>query len=206
MLDGKFQRGFTLEKLQSAQEPKVHRDDDGFYIYTLSENVKVYFDDYYLFLENVYAKCSGELAEIEDKLETTSNNHTESIAYYTARKVIVEQVLRTARNFYIDGSSFGVIMTPWCFGTVILEKVELYRDRLAKGDITDQNLPEYPYYVIKYLDEIYRVTLLNLFDFPEEAFKMRWQYSELLKRYSKVLTNITKSLSSVLMTIKNYGA
>jgi len=97
-------------------------------------------------------------------------------------------------------------MTPWCFGTVILEKVELYRDRLAKGEISDQNLPEYPYYVIKYIDEIYRKTLLDLFDFPEEAFKMRWQYSELLKRYSKVLNNITKSLNTVLLTIKNYGA
>ena len=96
-------------------------------------------------------------------------------------------------------------MTPWCFGTVLLEKVEIYRERLAKGEINDQEIPEFPYYVIKYIDEIHRKTLLDIFDFPEEAFKMRWQYSELLKRYSKVLTNITKSLNSVLTTIKTYG-
>ena len=206
MLDGKFQRGFTLERLKSAQEPKVHQDENGYFIYTLSENVKVYFDDFYTFLENVYNKSALESRTVDEKLECAQTDHTETVAFYTARKIIVELVMRTARSFYMDGSSFGVVMTPWCFGTVILEKVELYRERLAKGDITEQNLPEYPYFVIKYMDEIYRATLLELFDFPEEAFKMRWQYSELLKRYSGVLTNITKSLSSVLMTIKNYGS
>jgi len=206
MLDGKFQRGFTIERLKSTQEPKVHCDELGYYIYTLSENVKVYFDDYYLFLENVYEKCQTELDNINARLDETPSENSETLAYYTAKKIIGELVMRTAKNFYMDGSSFGVVMTPWCFGTVLLEKVELYRDRLAKGDISDQNLPEYPYYVIRYIDEIYRITLLSLFDFPEEAFKMRWQYSELLKRYSSVLTNITKSLSSVLMTIKNYGS
>lgn len=205
MLEGKFQRGFTLEKLKNSQEPKVHCDSDGFFIYTLSENVKVYFEDYYLFLENVYDKCLSELDDLESKLDLTANEQSETVAFYTAKKIIIDLVMRTARNFYMDGSSFGVVMTPWCFGTVILEKVELYRERLAKGDVTEQNLPEYPYYVIKYIDEIYRATLLGLFDFPEEAFKMRWQYSELLKRYSKTLGNITKSLSAVLMTIKNYG-
>ncbi len=205
MFEGNFRRGFSVERLKSTQEPKVHYDEDGFFIYTLSENVKVYFDDYYIFLEKVSENCSAELSEIEEKLESTAKDMTETFAYYSARKIIIDLVLRTARNFYTDSSSFGVVMTPWCFGTVLLEKAEIYRDRMAKGEIDDQNMPEYPYYVIKYLDEIYRKTLLDVFNFPEEAFKMRWQYSELLKRYSKVLTNISKSLSSVLMTIKNYG-
>jgi hypothetical protein len=205
MLDGNYRRGFSVERLKSTQEPKVHCDEDGFFIYTLSENVKVYFDDYYIFLEKVSENCQAELSKIEEKLESTAKDMTETKAYYGAKKIIINLVLRTARNFYTDSSSFGVIMTPWCFGTVLLEKAEIYRDRMAKGEIDDQNMPEYPYYVIKYLDEIYRKTLLDIFNFPEEAFKMRWQYSELLKRYSKVLTNISKSLSSVLMTIKNYG-
>jgi len=98
-----------------------------------------------------------------------------------------------------------VVMTPWCFGTVILEKVEVYRDRLSKGEVDDPNIPEYPYYVIKYMDEIYRATLLEIFGFPEQAFQMRWQYSELLKRYSKVLTDITGSLQSVIRSVKNIG-
>jgi len=205
MLEGKFQRGFTTERLKSVSEPKVHNDENGFYIYTLSENVKVYFDDYYKFLENVAAKCRDSLKKLDEKLEITPNHMNETIAYYQAKKIILELVKKTASNFYVDGSTFGVIMTPWCFGTVILEKVEIYRERLAKGEVSQSDIPEHPYYVIKYMDEIYRKVLLDVFDFPEEAFKMRWQYSELLKRYSKVLTNITKSLNSVLMTIKNYG-
>jgi hypothetical protein len=44
-----------------------------------------------------------------------------------------------------------------------------------------------------------------LFDFPEKAFSMRWQYTELLKRYSQVLTNVTSSLENVLELVKKYG-
>jgi hypothetical protein len=88
---------------------------------------------------------------------------------------------------------------------VVLEKVEAYRERLARGEMDEDKIPDFAYYVIKYIDEIYKKTLLDIFDFPSEAFKMRWQYSELLKRYSKVLSNITSSLNSVLMSIKNYG-
>lgn len=206
MLDGKFQRGFTLERLRNVAEPKIHHDSGGYYICTLSENVKVYFDDYYLFLEKVYDKCAAEVAEIENKLSQTAAECTETSSYFRARIIVVDLALKTARAFYVDGSNLGVIMTPWCFGTVVLEKVEIYRERLTRGEVNDQNVPEYPYYVIKYMDEIYKKALLDLFDFPEEAFKMRWQYSELLKRYSKVLTNITQSLNSVLLLIKNYGA
>ena len=205
MLDGKFQRGFTHERLSSVSEPKVHSDNEGFYIYTLSENIKVYFDDYYKFLQNVYSRCESGLSRIEIKLEETPHEKCETLSFYHAQKIILELVLKTARSFYMDSSTFGVVMTPWCFGTVLLEKVEVYRERLAKGEVSEKDIPEYPYYVIKYIDETHRKTLLDLFDFPEEAFKMRWQYSELLKRYSKVLTNITKSLNSVLMTIKGYG-
>jgi len=205
MLDDKYQRGFSPERLSSVSEPKVHSDDEGYYIFTLSENVKVYFDDYYNFLKNVYRRCQMDLAIIDEKLELTPDDKCETVSFYRAKKIIVEIVSRTVVSFYSDDSTFGVIMTPWCFGTVLLEKVEIYRERLAKGEINEEELPEFPYYVIKYIDEIHRKTLLEIFDFPEEAFKMRWQYSELLKRYSKVLTNITKSLNSVLTTIKTYG-
>ncbi len=206
MLEGKFARGFTEERLKSCSEPKVHHDSGGYYIYTFSENVKVYFDDYYIFLENVYNNSAGELEDIESKLKQTPDDHGETLAFYSARSIILNIVAKTARNFYIDGTNFGVIMTPWCFGTIILEKVEVYRGRLSRGELSDESIPEYPYYVIRYIDEIYKKTLLDLFDFPTEAFKMRWQYSELLKKYSKVLSNITSSLNSVLMQIKNYGA
>lgn len=205
MLADNYNRGFTEEKLKTVPEPRVKYDTGGFYIMTISENVKVYFEDFYSFLETTYDRCMAELATIEKKLNSLGPEWTETTAFYTANRIILQIVAKNIRSFYTDGSNYGVIMTPWCFGTVILEKVESYRDRLSKGQVADEKLPDNHYYVVRYMDEIYRKSLLDLFEFPEEAFKMRWQYSELLKRYSKVLQNITGSLQSVMMMIKSYG-
>ncbi|NMC42889.1 MAG: hypothetical protein GYA46_03140 [candidate division Zixibacteria bacterium] len=205
MLSENYKRGFSDEKLKSIPEPKVKYDAGGFYIMTISENVKVYFDDYYRFLETAYDRCQTELDRVNVKIASLDKTWNESRAYYTAYRIILQAVAKNIRSFYTDGSNFGVVMTPWCFGTVMLEKIETYRERLAKGQVPDETLPENTYYVVRYLDEIYKKTLLDLFDFPEEAFKMRWQYSELLKRYSKVLQNITGSLQSVLLMVKSYG-
>ncbi|MEA1979838.1 MAG: hypothetical protein U9N54_02550, partial [candidate division Zixibacteria bacterium] len=84
-------------------------------------------------------------------------------------------------------------------------KIEVYKERISRGEVEDANIVDYPYYVVKYIEEIYNTTLLEMFDFTENAFQMRWQYSELLKKYSKILTNITGSLNSVLSMIKNYN-
>jgi hypothetical protein len=205
MLAENYKRGFTEEKLKTVPEPRIKYDEGGFYIMTISENVKVYIEDYYAFLEANYDKCMAELTGIENKLNSFGPDWTETVAYYDASRIILQIVAKTIRSFYTDGTNYGVIMTPWCFGTVILEKVETYRDRLSKGQLAEEKMPDNPYYVIRYMDEIYRKLLLELFAFPEEAFKMRWQYSELLKRYSRVLNNITGSLQSVMMMIKSYG-
>lgn len=206
MLDTKFQRGFTPEKLAISKEPRIRKDDSGYFVMSLSENNKVYFDDYYRFMEMVYSRSQAERALLDQKIAATPLDSFETVAYYRARGVIVDLVIQTVRRFYTDGANLGVIMTPWCFGTVMLEKVEVYRDRLGKGEVQDANVPEFPYYVIRYIDEIYKTTLLELFDFPEKAFQMRWQYSELLKKYSRILSNITTSLNSVLGMVRNYGS
>ncbi len=206
MLDTKFQRGFTPEKLAIAKEPRIRKDDSGYFVMSLSENNKVYFDDYYRFMEMVYSRTQAERALLDQKIAATPPDSVETVAYYRARGVIVDLVIQTVRRFYTDGANLGVIMTPWCFGTVMLEKVEVYRDRLGKGEVQDANVPEFPYYVIRYMEEIYKTTLLELFDFPEKAFQMRWQYSELLKKYSRILSNITTSLNSVLGMVRNYGS
>lgn len=205
MLAQNYSRGFTDDKLKATPEPKIKYDEGGFYIMTISENVKVYIDDYYRFLGHSYDRCMTELARIDNKLDNLGPQWSETRAYCTAYKIILNLVVKNIRSFYSDSSNFGVFMTPWCFGTVILEKVETFQDRLSKGQVTDDSLPEDTYYVTRYIDEIYRKVLLDLFDFPDEAFKMRWQYSELLKRYSRVLQNITSSLQSVLLSVKSYG-
>jgi hypothetical protein len=96
-------------------------------------------------------------------------------------------------------------MTPWCFGTVILEKVEMYRDRLSRGEVSHPDVGEYPYDVIRYMDEIHASVLMDIFEFPPKAFSMRWQYSELIRRYSDVLSNVTTSLQNILHLVKNYS-
>ena len=205
MLDGRYQRGFSQERLESTNDPKIRNDEYGYYIMSLSENSKVYFDDFYRFLELAYENANLERAKLSEKLMTTTSEFNESIAFYRAKSVIIDLLMKNIRRFYTDGANLGIVMTPWCFGTVMLEKIEVYRERISKGEVQDVNIPDYPYYVVQYIDEIYKTILLELFDFPEKAFQMRWQYSELLKKYSKILTNITTSLNSVMSTIKNYN-
>jgi hypothetical protein len=206
MLEGRYQRGFSPERLASQQEPKVRQDEHGYYIMSLSENVRVYFEDFYTFLSLTYDRVAAAREELDETIKTTSEEHAETLAFYRAKGVIVDLLQRTIRRFYTDGSNLGVVMTPWCFGTVVLEKIEVYRERLAKGEVNDPNITGYTYDVVRYVDEIYKIVLLELFDFPENAFQMRWQYSEILRRYSGILSDITLRLNSVLATVKNFGS
>lgn len=206
MLDNTLKRGFPEPKLEKSTDSRIQRDQNGTFIMSLAENSKVYFEDYYRFLRDTFTRATLEKNRVLEKLAATDPDQHETISFYRARVVIIDVLMRTICRFYCDGTNLGVVMTPWCFGTIVLEKVETYRDKIGRGEVQDPNIPEYPYYVIRYMDEIYKSTLLDLFDFPEQAFQMRWQYSELLKKYSKILNNITNSLQSVLTTIKNYGS
>lgn len=206
MLDGRYQKGFSPERLATTQEPRVRRDEKGFYVMSLSENTRVHFEAFYRFLSVTYERAAAVRKALDLKIADTAEENAETLAYYRANGVIVDLLLRTIRRFYTDGSNLGVVMTPWCFGTVVLEKTEVYRERLSKGDVQDPNVPGFPYDVVKYIDEIYKVVLLELFDFPEKAFQMRWQYSEILRRYSGILADITSRLQSVLATVKNFGS
>jgi hypothetical protein len=204
MLSNGLERGFVERNLRLINNAKVGQDKVGWYIFTASENIKVYFDNYYKFLELSELKCQREIKDLDDKINSTSPVHEESLAFYRAKKIIIEQVLKHLYIYYSDSKNLTSIMTPWCFGTVVLEKIEIYRDKISKGQVQDPNIPEYPFFVLQYIDEIYKKTLLELFSFPEKALSMRWQYSELLKRYSKVLSNVTNSLQNVLSMIKSY--
>ncbi len=204
MLAANVKRGFPKERLERLSEPKIKRDDKGYYIMTLSENVKVYIEDYYAFLEELWERAAARFREVETKLAETDCSKEETTSYYRSQKIVYSILLKTIRSFYSDGNNLGVMMTPWCFGTVVLEKVEIYKDKLSRGEVEGDEAGDYPYYVVKYVEETYKKTLLDVFSFPPKAFSMRWQYSELLKRYSKTLTNISTSLQSVLLMIRNY--
>jgi hypothetical protein len=206
MLKAGIKKGFPEEKVPSIKDPRVKRDEGGHYILTLNENSKVYFEDYYQFLESAEERCLEEKKELDKKIIQCDPKKIECLSYYRAKKLIVDQVLKYIYSYYGDSSDLGVIMSPWCFGTVILEKIEAYKEKISRGEVHDPNIPDYPYFVLKYLDEIYKKTLLDLFEFPEKAFSIRWQYTELLKRYSKILSNISGAMQSILLMVKNYGS
>ena len=205
MLMNGLQRGFTEEILKKTRDSRIGRDDDGYYIYTTSENIKVYVDLYYKFLEKTEKRALKEYRETKEKLNSIPEEHEETLSFYRAKLIIIEQLMKNVYHYYSNSTDSSSLMTPWCFGTVVLEKIEIYRDRISKGQVNDQNIPEYPFYVLQYIDEIYKKVLLDIFEFPEKAFSMRWQYTELLKRYSKVLSDVTNSLQNVLEMIKSYG-
>jgi len=202
LLSNGIAAGFTEQKLRLLSDPRVGGDEGGIYILSVNESVKVYFSDYYHFLEQVEKRCLEDKRALNAKLAATDPKMSETIAYYRARKVVVDVVLKTVYAFYPETSNLAVVMSPWCFGTVVLERVEIYKERLAKGETPDPNIPDFPFFVLKYVEEIYKKALLELFDFPEKAFSMRWQYTELLKRYSKVLSNVTTSLQNILSIVK----
>jgi len=204
MLSRICNKGFPEDKLEKIPEPKVKRDENGFYIVSLSEGVKVYLDDYYSFLEELWERTVPLYKETQKKMDETPEDQMEAKAFYRSRKLILEILLSTIKKFYTTDDSLGVFMTPWCFGTVILEKVENARDKIKRGEEVKYDVGKYPYYVVKYIEETHKKSLLDLLKFPPKAFSMRWQYSELLKKYSKTLTNITTSLQSVLLMVRSY--
>ena len=199
-----IRRGFSEEKLRKTKEPKVKKDDGGYYLYTVNEGIKVYFEDFYTFLEGVEQRSIEELKDLNKKTGACDPKCEETQAYYYARKIIVEVVLKNVLGYYGDDSTFGVIITPWCFGTVILEKIENYKERLSWGELPDVNLPESPYLVLRYIDEIYKKTILELFEFPLEAFSIKWQYTDLLKRFVRGFSNACTNLANILALIKEY--
>ncbi len=205
MLSNGIERGFTQEALQRIKDSRIGKDENGYFIYTSSENIKVYVDLYYKFLEKSEKRALLELKDLDQKIVSTPPDHEETLSFYRAKRVIIEQLIKNIYKYYSDSTNTSSLMTPWCFGTVVLEKIEIYRDKISRGQVHDPNIPKYPFYVLQYIDEIYKKTLLEIFEFPEKAFSMRWQYTELLKRYSKVLSDVTNSLQNVLQMIKSYG-
>ena len=199
-----IKRGFSNDQLKKIKEPKVKNDEGGYHIYTVNEDVKVYFEDFYTFLEGIEGRCLSELVTLREKMDRCDPRCEETSAYYCARKIIVEVVLKNVYGYYGDDSTLAVIMTPWCFGTVLLEKIENYKERLSRGELLDVNIPECPYLVLRYIDEIYKKILLELLELPMEAFSIKWQYAELLKHFAKVLSDILANLSNILSLVREH--
>lgn len=197
-------RGFTEEKLERIKEPRVKKDEGGYYVYTVNEGVKVHIGDFYSFLEQVEIACLNDLRSLKEKMLRCDPKCDETLAYYSARKIIVEVILKNVYGYYGDDSSLAVIMSPWCFATVVLEKVINYRERLSRGAVPDVNLRESPYHVLRYIDEVHKRTILDMLGLPPEALRYKWQYTELLKSFVKVFSNVHDNLANILALVREY--
>ncbi len=205
MLTNGIKRGFPKDRLKKIKEPKVHKDEGGYYIFTINEDAKVYFEDFYTFLENAEKKCLAEKKRLQEKMTECDPQKMETLSFYRARKLLVDLILKNVYGFYEDSTSFAVIMSPWCFGTVILEKIENFKELIAKGEINSPEISDNPYFILKYMDEIFKKTLMEMLDLPVEALKVKWQYTDLLKRYSRLLAGIVTTLETILTWVKAHG-
>ena len=105
MLEGRFQRGFSPERLETTTDPRIRRDDKGYFVMSLSENSKVYFEDFYRFLELTYAAALTEKDTVRRRLIETRISHSETVAFYRAKAVILDLLLKNIRRFYTDGAN-----------------------------------------------------------------------------------------------------
>jgi hypothetical protein len=197
-----IKRGFSTERLRKIKDPRVKRDQGGFYLHTVNENVKIYFEEFYAFLEKVEENCLDELRDLREKMLSCEKKMQETQAYYCARKIVVEIILKNVYGYYGEDSSFTVIMSPWCFGTVLLEKIINYKERLARGEIPDVNIKESPYQILRYVDEICKRTVLDMLSLPPQALQYKWQYTELLKNFTKVFSGIYENLTNILSVVR----
>jgi hypothetical protein len=205
MLSNGIKKGFPPETLKKIKEPKVHKDEGGYYIFTINESAKVYFEDFYEFLQKAEKRCLEEKRQLQEKMAKCDLQRVETLSYYRARKIILDLILKNLYGFYGDSSTFAVVMTPWCFGTVILEKIECHKELIAKGEIDSPELSEDIYFVLKYMDEISKKTLLEMLDLPPEAFKIKWQYTDVLRRYTRLLGGVASTLDAILTWVKSQG-
>jgi len=193
-LNEMYTKGFN-----STTDPLIQKDSVGYFIESLSENQVVYLDDYYRFLEIIHARCEKEIEKTRVQLiELVEADSPELTGYLSAKIIIQKHIVKTIIRFYTEKSLHGVIMTPWCFGTIMLEKVEVLTEKIRKGEVSGPDIGKYPFYVLQYLDEASKNILLDTFSFPPKAFECRWQYTTILKRYAEILEDIRTTLNRVI--------
>jgi hypothetical protein len=70
-----IKRGFPEDRLKRIKEPKVRMDLGGYYLQTVTEGVKVYFEDFYSFLERAEKRCAEELRDVKDRKAKCDPQH-----------------------------------------------------------------------------------------------------------------------------------
>ena len=184
MLTTGKERGLTKDKLATIfQNNIIAKDNNGFFLYTINENKKVYFEQFYRFLEKVEKKCQQELNTVREELDEVDKPGEEKRAYLLAKQAILIILLDRIEFHYTDKTNLESIVSEWCFGTMVYEIVRDV-DALFEYNFTFEiDFGKKPALVTDKIEQICRKTLLDIFKFPDRAFDNMWQYMDLVNRF-----------------------
>jgi len=168
-------RGFSDERLQDlADREIIGEDQGGFFLYTILEDAKVYFEEAYGFLEQSHQRCREYLARLEEDMAKGVED-ARDLLRLRAHCEVARRLLDFLEDCYTTSNDLTYIMSPRCYATFFLESIE----GLDHSEIEDRTLP---LAVLDLMQEETPDLLLELLDLPPEALSKRWQYVELAQR------------------------
>jgi hypothetical protein len=134
MLKNGMERGFTESELdQLWKQEIIGRDSRGYYIHTAYENDKVYFEDYYRFLEKIELK-SLNMIESANWSISQEDKRDKLIRLY-AEKLILLKILDLIQIHYSHYEGLELVLSPeafWEYAALSIESIQdsIPRDRL----------------------------------------------------------------------------
>jgi hypothetical protein len=169
-------RGLSDELLENlANREIIGEDEGGFFLYTILEDAKVYFEEAYGFLEQSHQRCREYLAKLEEDMAKGVDD-AETLLRLQACREVARRLLDFLENCYTTTNDLTFIMSPRCYATFFLEGVE----ELDHSEIEDRTLP---LAVLDWIQEEAPDLILELLDLPPEALSKSWQYMEVARRF-----------------------
>lgn len=169
-------RGLSDELLENlADTGVIGEDEGGFFLYTISEDAKVYFEEAHGFLEQSHQRCREYLAKLEEDTARAVED-AGTLQRLQARRELARLLLNFLEDYYTTANDLSAIMSSRCYATVFLESME----ELDHAEIEDRTLP---LAVLDLIQEEASDLVLELLDLPPEALSRRWQYTELARRF-----------------------
>lgn len=132
MLKNGMERGFTEQELDQLWEQEIiGRDSHGYYVHNAYENDKVYFEDYYLFLEKIEVK-SLNMIESANWSISKEDKRDKLIRLY-AEKLILLKILDLIQTHYSRYEGLELILSPKAFWEYAALSIESIQDSIPRS-------------------------------------------------------------------------
>lgn len=151
MLENGTERGFSQYELDQLWDQEIiGQDEEGYYVHSAYENSKVYFEDFYQFLEKIEAKC---LSMIESaNWSISQEDKRDRITELYAEKLILLKVLELIRNHYGFYQGLEFIAPPQAFAQYAIWNIESIEENIPQDRLEgNRNVAE----VLEKVKEIY---------------------------------------------------